>query len=119
MHELAICQALISQLDALARTRNAVGVERVTVQVGPLSGVVPDLLHRAYTLASADTIACGAELILEECPIRVYCDECRAESIAQVNRLTCSQCGNWRTRLLSGDELMLMRVELLTDETLH
>jgi hydrogenase nickel incorporation protein HypA/HybF len=31
------------------------------------------------------------------------------------NRLVCGRCGNWRTQLISGDELLLQRVMMKTE----
>ena len=42
------------------------------------------------------------------------CGECGKESEVPANRLVCEHCGDWRTQLLSGDELMLERVVLDT-----
>jgi hydrogenase nickel incorporation protein HypA/HybF len=81
MHELAICQALLEQIEAIARQR-AAKVARVRLAVGPLSGVDPRLLERAYPLACAGTMAEGSELAIEEVPVRVRCRDCEAESAA-------------------------------------
>jgi hydrogenase nickel incorporation protein HypA/HybF len=112
MHELAICQSLMEQVESIAREHNAQSVSSVVIGIGPLSGVEAQLLKNAYPVASAGTIAQHAELIIENLPIRVKCSLCGSESDALPNKLICKQCGDWRTRLLSGDELMLMRVEL-------
>lgn len=112
MHELAICQALISQVETIAAERNASGVHLILVGIGPLSGVEAQLLKNAYSVASAGTIAEQAELVIEKLPVIVKCDVCGSESEAQVNKLICKACGNWRTDLLSGDEMLLMSVEL-------
>ena len=53
MHELAICQALIEQVEAIARERLARRVGTVCVSIGPLSGVEPRLLEQAFPVASA------------------------------------------------------------------
>ena len=115
MHELAICQALISQVEEVVRERSA-RVKRVLVGIGPLSGVEPRLLEDAYPLASVGTCADGSQLATEQIKVRVRCRACRVESDAAPNRLLCGACGDWRTDLLSGDELMLLRVELETRE---
>jgi hydrogenase nickel incorporation protein HypA/HybF len=115
MHELAICQALISQVEDVVRERSA-RVKRVLVGIGPLSGVEPRLLEDAYPLASAGTCADGSQLATEQISVRVRCRTCKFESDAEPNRLLCGACGDWRTDLLSGDELMLLRVELETQE---
>ena len=115
MHELAICQALISQVQDVVRARSG-RVQSVRVGIGPLSGVEPRLLEDAYPLACAGTCAEGSQLAIEQMNIRVRCRICGAESEAAPNRLLCAACGDWRTELLSGDELMLLRIELETQE---
>ena len=112
MHELAICQALMNQVESIAAERNARSVVSIVVGMGPLSGVEAQLLKHAYPVASAGTIAEGAELVIEDLPVRIRCTECGSESDALPNKLVCKVCGDWRTTLISGDELMLMRIEL-------
>ena len=112
MHELAICQSLMDQVEAIALERNAVCVTSIVIAMGPLSGVEAQLLKNAYPVASAGTVAEHAELIIETLPVRVKCSLCGSESDALPNKLICKQCGDWRTTLVSGDELMLMSVEL-------
>jgi hydrogenase nickel incorporation protein HypA/HybF len=112
MHELAICQSLMDQIESIAAERNARCVTSIVVGMGPLSGVEAQLLKNAYPVASAGTIAEDAELIIEYLPIRVKCSQCGSESDALPNKLVCKQCGDWRTTLVSGDELLLMSVEL-------
>mgnify|MGYP000978997621 CR=1 FL=1 len=112
MHELAICQSLMDQVENIALERNANTVVTIIVGMGPLSGVEAQLLKNAYPVASAGTIAEHAELIIEDLPIRVSCSKCGSESDALPNKLICKQCGDWQTTLVSGDELLLMSVEL-------
>lgn len=115
MHELAICQALLDQVDEIARQR-AARVTLVRVAIGPLSGVEPQLLQQAYTLACAGTAADGATLAIEEMPVRVGCRSCNAETAATPSRLVCGACGDWHTEVTSGDEMMLLQLELEVDE---
>jgi len=114
MHELAICQALMNQVESIAAERNARSVVSIVVGMGPLSGVEAQLLKHAYPVASAGTVAEGAELVIEDLPVRIKCTQCGNESDALPNKLVCKACGDWRTTLISGDELILMRVELET-----
>ncbi|MDH5612819.1 MAG: hydrogenase maturation nickel metallochaperone HypA [Gammaproteobacteria bacterium] len=112
MHELSICQSLIKQVETIAQERKAQCVTLIVVGMGSLSGVDAQLLQNAYVIASAGTVAEKAELIIEHLPIRVKCNQCGSESDALPNKLVCKQCGDWQTTLLSGNELMLMSVEL-------
>lgn len=119
MHELAICQSLMDQVESIAAERNAHSVTSIVIAMGPLSGVEAELLKNAYPIASAGTVAENAELVIEYLPIRVKCSQCGSESDALPNKLICKQCGDWRTTLLSGDEMMLMSVELAAAKLLQ
>ena len=112
MHELSVCQALLAQVKEIARAHGASSVKQIFVAVGPLSGIEPALLAGAFQLARASSCAAQAELRFEPAPVRVRCTECDAESACAANRLLCAACGGYRTRVVSGDELLLLRVEL-------
>jgi len=112
MHELSICHALLDQVEVLAAEHGAQRVASITVSIGPLSGVEPDLLQASYPLASVGTVADGARLEIVRTPLRVRCEQCGAETAATLNRLVCGACGHLRTVLVSGDELLLTDVEL-------
>ena len=103
---------MLHQIEQIAAENGAVGVHRVRVQIGPLSGVEAELLAQAFPIAVAGTVADGAELNLETLPIRVRCQSCGAESEAKANRLICGSCGDWHTTLISGDEMLLASLEL-------
>jgi len=112
MHELSVCMSLLDQVGAIARERGAGKVTRIELRVGPLSGVEADLLRNAYPLAAAGTVAEDAELVIEDVTVVVRCSQCNAESDAKVNHLLCASCGDFRTTVISGDELILQSLEL-------
>jgi len=117
MHELAVCQALIEQVERVARENDARRVVSIVVSVGPLSGVEAKLLEHAYPLAAAGTIAERASLIVETVPVRVRCRSCRAETDALPNRLLCAACNDWQVDVTAGEEMLLKRVEIETAES--
>ncbi|MGD2075937.1 MAG: hydrogenase maturation nickel metallochaperone HypA [Gammaproteobacteria bacterium] len=115
MHELSVCQALVGQLEALAREQQAERVVNVRLGIGPLSGVEPELLRHAFPVAAAGSRAQDAALVIEDRPVRVHCSACGCDSEASVNRLVCGACGDWHTELIGGDELLLVQVEFLRE----
>ena len=117
MHELSVCQSMLAQVEAIAVREGATSVAAIVIRIGPLSGVVPDLLQQAFTIARAGTIAADADLITEVQPIRIRCLECDAQTDAEPNRLLCASCGSYRTQVTSGDELLLASVELDIEES--
>ena len=119
MHELAVCQSIISQVSQIARHNNAQSVSRIIIEIGPLSGVEAPLLEHAFPIASAGTMAQNAILETHSLPIRIRCNLCNNENEAAMNKLLCSACGAWQTTLISGDEMLLRTIELETKETNH
>jgi hydrogenase nickel incorporation protein HypA/HybF len=118
MHELSVAQALVEQVEGLAARHGAAGVHLIRVRIGPLAGVVPDLLATTFPLAAAGTICERARLDLAEAPVRVRCRTCGAESEARPNKLVCGACGDWHTELVSGDEMILETIELDVPESI-
>jgi len=119
MHELSVCLSLLDQVERIAREHGADRVERILLRIGPLSGVEAPLLANAYPLAAAGTIAEHATLDIEPAPIRVKCTVCGAETETEPNRLICGACGDWHTRLVSGDEMLLANLELRVPDQQH
>jgi hydrogenase nickel incorporation protein HypA/HybF len=117
MHELSICLALVDQVERLADAHAATGVEQIRLAIGPLSGVESDLLKHAFPLAAAGTRAEHAELVIGTRPVVVRCTVCETESEVASNRLVCGRCGDYRTRLVSGDEMLLEQVTFTTAAT--
>ncbi|MBX9846377.1 MAG: hydrogenase maturation nickel metallochaperone HypA [Xanthobacteraceae bacterium] len=112
MHELSVCLSLLDEVGRIARASAARAVRLVAVRIGPLSGVEPDLLMRAFGVARCGTLAETATLVVDIGRVRVRCAECGTESEAVPNRLLCSHCGGFRTRVIEGDELVLSAVEM-------
>ncbi len=114
MHELAVAQALVEQVDAVIEQYQANCASLIRVRIGPLAGVVPELLASAFPLAAAGSRMEHALLEFSHAPIKVHCQTCGADTEAAMNRLICGDCGDWHTQILSGDELLLESVELET-----
>lgn len=114
MHELSVCQALIDQVEQIAARHGAQRVALVKLRIGPLSGVEALLVQHAYPFASAGTLAAESTLVIEAVPLKVVCEACGAETEAEPGWLICGTCGSCFTKVVSGDEMMLMSVELIT-----
>ena len=114
MHELAVCQDIIAQVEQLATEHKARAIHSISLEIGPLSGVEAALLEAAFPIASAGTVAEQAQLEITAMVITVKCNECHKQSEASANKLICEHCGSWQTRLVSGDEMLLKRIEMDT-----
>ena len=87
-------------------------VTSATVQIGPISMVVPELLHEAWAAVSADTPLAGSTLNIDHVPITARCEECGHETTSFSPFVKCAQCGSMRLKLASGHELQVVDAEL-------
>ena len=109
MHELSITQSLIEAVLDQAGERK---VTAVNVQVGPLSGVLPDAMRFCFDVASAGTPLDGAKLMIDEPRGVARCRSCHDDFDLTDLILLCP-CGSADVEVLSGRELMLMSVEVV------
>lgn len=114
MHEMSLVQNLFTQLKDLATENNATKVVSVTMQIGPLSGVVQDSFQFGFDALSAETPLChGAQLIIEVPPVSFTCMECSTVTErAQAKLDACPQCDTTFLIASGGDELILRQVEM-------
>ena len=117
MHELSICRQTLKQVIEIAQADNAYSVQSITLRIGPLSGVDARLLKQAFPFVAQQTLAENAQLIIYESPVLVKCVECGSETRARVNDLRCKLCSSEQTQLLSGDEMLLVSIELESHTT--
>jgi hydrogenase nickel incorporation protein HypA/HybF len=110
MHEYSLVQSLINRVEREARARDASGVHRVTVRIGPMGGVEPALFAAAFAMSRIGTICEHAELELKSEDVRWICEMCGG-TVPAGRALVCPCCG-WPARLAGGDALILERVEL-------
>jgi len=115
MHELSMIANLFEILEEQAAEKNAVKITGVKLQVGLLSGVVPELLKTAFDMYKKDTIAATAELEISKVPLKILCQDCQTEMIKEDYVFICSKCGSTNLKTLTGTELFLEKMELEVD----
>lgn len=110
MHEYSIVQALMERVLTEAKARGATAVHRLSVRIGELAGVEPELLASAYTLVKDNGLCDASELEIRRVPAVWACRDCGTE-VARGEILRCPACSA-PARLLSGDEILLERIEM-------
>ncbi len=116
MHEWSLACQLVREAESEAERRRAVKVHALTVSVGKLTGVVPELLIRAYDMARVGTLLEGAELDVHVQPVRGLCGQCGQESVLDGFGLVCPSCGALGLEVLSGDDILLTKMDLEVEE---
>jgi hydrogenase nickel incorporation protein HypA/HybF len=77
MHEVSLIKnVLLIALDYASREQFK-HIHKIVLRIGSLSGVEPDSLRFAFDIVTQGTLAEKAELAIEICPTRCYCQNCR------------------------------------------
>jgi hydrogenase nickel incorporation protein HypA/HybF len=108
MHELAITQSVV---DMVAERTAGRQVSVVRLDVGALSGVVPDAMQFCYELIIGGTSLEGSTLVIEQTPGAAHCRSCGQNFALHSLILLCS-CGSADVELIAGRELRVLSVEL-------
>ncbi|MDQ1442921.1 MAG: hydrogenase nickel incorporation protein HypA/HybF [Acidimicrobiaceae bacterium] len=110
MHELSIAEAIANKVRERAAGR-AVGA--VAIQVGHFRQIVPDALEFCWTMVTDATGLEGCRLEIEQIPATVGCQDCDAVSTLDVPILMCLSCESTNVTLLTGQEFMVVSLEIL------
>ncbi len=113
MHEMSLVQGLLTQLKDLAIEHNKSKVISVSMEIGPLSGVVIDSFQFGFDiLAKDEPLTKDAKLIIESPPAIYRCFGCGMEIEAVVRPESCPDCSETLFTPEGGDGLILRQVEM-------
>ena len=127
MHELSLAQNLIDQLLQLSQQHEGKTVTKVTVIIGPFSGIVVESFSFGFNaLKQEHQPTAAAELILETPAPEYICIDCKTINIGDarsadghpkavyetINDKICSACGSNRLSPNGGAELILKQLEM-------
>ena len=112
MHELSLAKSLIDLVEEKVRECGGKRATKVYLIVGALSSIHPSLLRSAFEFLKKGTLADDAELEIREIPAKLRCRRCGSEFTSYEFDLTCPNCGGWGGEVISGEELILERIEL-------
>lgn len=109
MHELSITESIVA---AVTERLPDAPVRRLRLEIGRLSGVVPDSVRFCFDLVAAGTTLEGAELEIDEPSGRARCRSCStAFETAEV--LPLCDCGSADVEVIGGSELRIREVEVV------
>jgi hydrogenase nickel incorporation protein HypA/HybF len=113
MHEITVALSLLEGVEETALEQGIESVSAVHVRIGALSGVVRDALLFSWDVATAETIAAGSRLCIEEIPLVVFCEFCEDERAPLPGTgLLCPECGVAAPRIVRGREMQLVSMEV-------
>ncbi len=112
MHELGITQSIVEIAERTAKQQRATKILSVTVEVGSLSGVVPEALEFCFEACSKETLLDGSQLLIDRVQARAECCDCGREFPLEELLACCPDCGSAASTLLSGEELRIKEMEI-------
>ncbi|QEY34592.1 hydrogenase maturation nickel metallochaperone HypA [Caproiciproducens galactitolivorans] len=110
MHELGIISALVHTVEGIVREEGLTEVEKIVIEVGELSGIVPSYLEQCYPAAVYKTFMENTKLELVVVPGIVKCRGCGRIFNAAANDLQCPGCGGQDLEILEGNDMIVREI---------
>lgn len=111
MHEMGTVLTVLDTADSIIEENGLSGVESVVLEVGEVSGILPEFLHKCWGFAtSRSRYAKHAELVVEMLPAVTVCRDCGGEYETVTYGKTCPHCGSGNTVLKCGNEYNIREI---------
>lgn len=112
MHELGVVFHILDDLTKVVAENNVKKVNKVTLQLGEVSTIIPSYLTSCFRWAAdKEELFKGAELAIEKIDAITHCDDCGADYPTVEYAKKCPNCGSENTWLLQGTEFMIKEIE--------
>jgi hydrogenase nickel incorporation protein HypA/HybF len=111
MHEIGIASDLTVIVLESAKTGNLSKVTRVSICIGRLIQIVPDIFEFAFREAVRDSIASDAVLDIEVVDVKMRCLRCGNDFKLKDDRFSCNICQSTEIELINGKELHIKSIE--------
>ncbi len=112
MHELGLTQNLVEVALEHAEREGATAISSIVLEIGVLSGVIPEAVEFAFEACSQGTLAADATLEIRHIPGLGHCLACGKQSEIQSLTDCCSHCGGYGLEILQGQEMNLIEMEI-------
>ncbi len=112
MHELAVTESMLGIVLKHAQRSHTKKVTRINIVLGEISTVMEEPVRFYFGIISKDTMAEGAELFFRHIPLICRCRKCGEEFRVKEFDLTCPECGNAESEIISGREFKVESIEV-------
>ena len=110
MHEAGIISSLVRTIERITKEECVAEVEAVVLEVGELSGVIPDYMEKCWPAATYKTFMEGTQLRMLTVPGIVKCKTCGELFNAMAHDMKCPECGGTDLEVMSGNDLMVKEI---------
>ncbi len=112
MHELGVLLEVVKQVTEVAAQNNVEKVEKLVLQVGELSSMIPKYIKDIYPMAVEDTVLEGSVLEVETIPGNGKCRGCTEVFNLMIEKGVCPRCGKRDFEIISGDEFFIKEIQV-------
>lgn len=114
MHELGVVFHCIEEVNEIAKKNNVSRINSVTVQIGTVSAVIPELFEDCWNWAvKKETILKDALIHIEKINAITHCEDCLKDYNTIIYGKKCPHCGSDNTYLLQGNEIIIKNIEAI------
>ena len=112
MHEMSLAESVLQIAEDTARSNGGSRISLVLLEIGRLAGVEIEALRFCFEAASRESLAAGAELVIEQPDGRAWCMPC-GETV-RLSKLAdpCPRCGSHQLQVTGGNELKVREIEI-------
>ena len=112
MHELSTVYYVFDTIEKIMIDNDLKEVGSVTLQVGEVSGIIPEYLESFWQFARKKTARFqNTELRIEPIPAVTYCEDCQGTYPTVPQGKTCPYCSSGKTFLIRGNEYTIKEIE--------
>jgi hydrogenase nickel incorporation protein HypA/HybF len=112
MHEMSIAQNLIAIVEDEMVKNNAARLRSVRLDIGEMSGIVPEALKTCFEIITAKTNMKGAVLKMDVTPLIGYCGKCEEEFKIMEFDFSCPECDSTDIKIVTGREMNIVEIEV-------
>lgn len=114
MHELGTIYYVIDTVEKLMVENDLKEVASITLEVGEVSGIIPDYLQDFWLYARRKTEHFqNTELKIEELKAVTYCQDCGQTYPTMQYAKICPYCKSGNTFLVTGNEYIIKEIEAM------
>jgi len=111
MHEVSIIQNVIEIVTQKALENKLTKINKVSLRIGELSGVMPESLNFAFDSCIQGTMLEESTLAIENVSALGQCEDCNLEFPIQHFHKLCPNCNKFCTSIVRGYELYVNTIE--------
>jgi len=110
MHELGIVYEVVKSVQNIVLENKLQEVEKIVLQIGEASSVVPKYIKECYPAAVDGTDMEDTKLEIEILPANAMCHDCGKAFTELLKNRKCPNCGSKQWEMISGKEFLIKEI---------